>query len=182
MNGMNTPEYGENPQYNQPPANPQYAPYPQYGQYPPPQSPAPYPHTQKVIRRVPKKRDAMKKWIILGLIGMFVMFAGGFLVTLGHWTPPPQTYDFHGNNANSDYSKAVHSWRNTTNGEKFFGRVIMDFGALLVMTMGFLGAVDSKIDKDERKVLLILGMVALFIFVVMTVGLFVSSVNYYGSY
>ncbi len=127
------------------------------------------------IRRPPpvfKKHSEGFRWSIIVIIGIVIVFAGSFWVTLAQWTPPPNSQDYH---SISDYTKAKREWQGFVEQGNLYGRIVLELGSLVMVLGGFLGYMMVSVDDVEKRAFLVITVVGLFIALVASVGLFVSS-------
>ena len=121
-----------------------------------------------VVKTVKKKVSNIMPFVAVGLVGMIILFSGGFFVTLGHWTPAPHSWKYSNTN---DYSAATHGWKELTETETLIGYILMDIGMFIIMLMGFIAPFSRNVTHEDKKFFLALGIASTFIFVVITTGL-----------
>ncbi len=119
-----------------------------------------------------KKRSEGFRWFLICFIGMIIIFAGSVWVTYSSWTPPPKSMEYPNNH---EYNKALSDWKNNTEDGNLYGRIVMEVGAFIMVIGGFLGYIDPAVDDLEKKILLILLIVAIFILTIVSVGIVVQS-------
>ena len=126
----------------------------------------------KIPPPVFKSKSGFFKWMIIVIVGMIVMFVGGMWVIIANWTPPPisSNYDnYH------DYQKDLSAWKNLTRTGNLYGRVIMGLGTSIITLSGFLGAIDTSMDDREKVIMIIIGIAAMSLFLLLSVGLVMVS-------
>ncbi len=119
-----------------------------------------------------KKRTGVFRWAVVILIGLLILFAGSVWVIFATWNPPPSASDY---SSYSEYQKALHGWKNASMEGNFYGRLVMDIGAFFMIIAGILGYVDPSVDIDERRFLVAMAIVGVFVFLVVSVGFFQNS-------
>ena len=119
-----------------------------------------------------KRKSGIFKWGVAMVVGILIIFSGGIWVTLSIWTPPPSASSYSNYH---EYQKDLSEWRNSTEMGNLYGRIMMEIGALTLMLVGFLSVFDPTVDDRERNLMIVVALVSLFILVLISVGLFVSS-------
>ena len=119
-----------------------------------------------------KKRSESFKWFIIGFAGIIIIFIGSIWVTYASWAPPPKYTDYPNNH---EYTKALNDWKNATEYGNLYGRIIIDVGAFVMIIGGFLGYIDPAVDDPNKKILLGMLTVAMFILIIVSVGIVVQS-------
>ncbi|GEM_PF-4708000 len=124
------------------------------------QAPAPPP--------VFKKRSESFRWMVVALIGIFVIFVGAIWVSMASWSPPPNSADY---SSYQDYAKDLRAWKNFTKSGNLYGRIVMEIGAFALTMGGFLGYIDSTVDPEEKKYMIIIGIFGLIALILLSVGI-----------
>ena len=149
--------------YQQPsPVQPQYA-------------GAPYPPRRPMNRSVAPE----KKWMIFGVIGIILVIVGMGIASIGQTAPPPNKWNYIDQSGNFDhrgYNKDYNAWINGTESTVFFGKLISVGGDALIGLMALGVMIDSNIDDEKKKYLLLASVVlfGLITIAVMTMGGMVS--------
>ncbi len=119
-----------------------------------------------------KRKSESFKWMILVVIGVLLIFAGGIWVSLASWTPPPKASDFSNYH---DYTKALQDWGNFTRSGNLYGRIVMEFGSLIMSIVSFLAYVHPAIDPEEKRIFIIMAIIGILVLVLISVGIIVNS-------
>ena len=119
-----------------------------------------------------KRKSGVFKWMTIAIVGVILIFMGGIWVTLANWTPPPTSSSYENY---KDYQKDLNAWKNSTKTGNLYGRIIMEVGTFTLMLAGFLGTIDPLLDERERTLMIVIGLVAMFLFIIISVGLFMMS-------
>ncbi len=127
------------------------------------------------VRKPPpvfKKRNESFKWMVVILIGIFIIFMGGIWVTTAQWGPPPNPQDYH---SLSEYNKDKRAWQNATEAGNLYGRIIMEIGSLTMVLGGFVGYVTVTIDESEKRTFIIAAVLGVIVMMIVSVGIMASS-------
>ena len=128
-----------------------------------------------------KKKSKIEPFMIIGTVGVIILFIGGFFITLAYTLPSPNSWEYDdGDEWDSDYGNeydaAYHSYIKRTEIMLLIGAVIMDIGMLLLLLMSFLPLFSPKVSDEDKRSFLIIGIALIFIFIyqlkVGTLGLF----------
>ena len=119
-----------------------------------------------------KRKSGIFKWMVIVIVGVILIFIGGIWVILANWTPPPSASSYQNY---QDYQKDLNAWKNSTKTGNLYGRIIMGVGTFTLMLAGFLGAIDSLMDEREKIIMIVIGLIAMCLFIIISVGLFVMS-------
>jgi hypothetical protein len=132
-------------------------------------------HSDVEVRKPPpvfKKRSENFKWMVIILVGIFIVFMGGIWVTMAQWSPPPNPQDYH---SLSEYNKYKREWQNATEQGNFYGRILMEIGSLTMVLGGFIGYAATTIDELDKRAFMLAAAIGLIIMLVVSVGIVVAS-------
>ena len=123
---------------------------------------------KKVVKRT--KKSKIEPFVAIGLIGVIILFIGGFLVTLGFSTPPPHQWKY-GDNSDA-YQSEYHNYIELTETESLIGFILMNIGAFMLLLMCFIAPFARSISHEDKRLFLILGIVSAFLLVLISSGIF----------